>query len=161
MNIRRLFIGLGLLGLSAAAAVAATATIMSVQVSKAELRDTPSPFGKVIASFAYGDKVSVQSQDGAWMQVSGNNQSGWLHSSALTKKTIIMKGDAAVRTSASSGEMALAGKGFNSDVEKEFKNNHKNIDFAPIDKMEKIKIPIADIKEFAKEGKLQASGGAK
>ena len=161
MHIKRFFLISGVLSLSAAAALAATATIMSVQVNKAELRDAPSPFGKVVTSLAYGDKVSIQPQNGAWSQVNSSGQSGWLHNSALTKKTIVMKSGAGAQTSASSGEMALAGKGFNSDVEKQFKDNHKEINFAPVDKMEKIKIPVADIQEFAKEGKLQSAGGAK
>jgi len=155
------FLFLGVLGLSVATAIAATATMMSVQINKAELRDTPSYLGKVVSSLAYGDKVSVQSQNGAWSQVSSSGHTGWLHNSALTKKDIVMKSGVGAQTTASSGEMALAGKGFNSDVEKQFKENHKDINFAPIDKMEKIKIPIADIQEFAKEGKLQSAGGAK
>lgn len=161
MHFKSFSLALGLLGLSSAVAIAATASIMSVQINKADMRETPSYLGKVVTSLAYGDKVTVQSQNGAWMQVSGNNQSGWLHSSALTTKKIVMKGDAAVKTTASSGEMALAGKGFNSDVEKQFKENHKDINFAPIDKMEKIKIPIPELQVFAKEGNLQSAGGAK
>lgn len=161
MHIKRFFLGLGVLGLSAAATLAATATIMSVQINKAELRESPSYLGKVVTSLAYGEKVSVQNQNGAWFQVSSSGQSGWLHNSALTKKNIVMKSGAGAQTTASSGEMALAGKGFNSDVEKQFKDNHKEINFAPIDKMEKIKIPIADIQEFAKDGNLHSAGGAK
>lgn len=161
MRMKRLFLGAGIWGLTAAATLAATATIMSVQINKAVLRDAPTPLGKVVTSLAYCDKVTVQSQNGAWMQVTGNNQSGWIHSSALTTKKIEMKGEAATKTTASSSEMALAGKGFNPDVEKQFKENHKEIDFAPIDKIEKIKIPIADIQAFAREGKLQSAGGAK
>lgn len=161
MHFKRFSLALGLLGLSVATALAATASIMSVQINKADIRETPSYLGKVVTSLAYGDKVTVQSQSGAWLQVSGNNQSGWLHSSALTTKKIVMKGDAAAKTTASSGEMALAGKGFNSDVEKQFKENHKEINFAPIDKMEKIKIPIPELQAFAKEGNLHSAGGAK
>jgi hypothetical protein len=43
-------------------------------------------------------------------------KTGWLHQSALTKKTISMKaGGQDVATAASGDELALAGKGFNSD----------------------------------------------
>ncbi|MEI6564581.1 MAG: SH3 domain-containing protein [bacterium] len=161
MSIKRLFLVMGGVGLSAALTFAATTTVMSVQINKADLRETPSYLGKVVTSLAYGDKVTIQSENGAWLQVSASGQSGWLHNSALTKKNIVMKSGAGAQTSASSGEMALAGKGFNSDVEAQFKNNHKEINFAPIDKMEKIKIPIADIQEFAKAGKLHSAGGAK
>jgi uncharacterized protein YgiM (DUF1202 family) len=152
-------LGLSALGLSAATTIAATT--MSVQVTKTEIRETPSYLGKVVTSLAYGDKVTVQSENGAWRQINAAGQTGWVHNSALSKKNIVIKPGANTQTSASSGEMALAGKGFNKDVEKQFKDNHKDIDFAPIDKMEKIKIPISVIQEFAKEGKLQSAGGVK
>lgn len=161
MNLKRFCLAFGVFGLSAVVTMAATATVMSVQVNKADLRESPSYLGKIVTSLAYGAKVSVESQNGAWMQVSVSGQSGWLHNSALTKKTIVMKSGAGAQTTASSGEMALAGKGFNSDVEKQFKDNHKEINFAPVDKMEKIKIPISDLQAFAKEGKLQSAGGEK
>ncbi len=144
---------------SAAVAFGATATIMSVQVRKAEIRDTPSFLGKVTSGLAYGDKVTVGQPQGAWMRVTAAGQSGWIHSSALTTKNIVMKAGDGAQTSASSGEMALAGKGFNSDVESKFKANHKDIDFAPVDRMEKIKISTSALQKFAVTGGLKMSEG--
>ena len=161
MGTRRMLILMGSLGLAAAVAIAATATVMCVQIRKADIRDTPSYLGKIVTSLAYGDKVAVESENGAWVQVSSGGQSGWIHSSALTKKNIVMKSGAGAQTSASSGEMALAGKGFNSDVEAQFKANHKNIDFSWVDRMEKIKIPPLEIREFVKDGQLASHGGVK
>jgi uncharacterized protein YraI len=158
---KRLLLTIAGLGLSAAMALAATATIMSVQIRKADIRDTPSYLGKIVTSLAYGDKVTVQSESGAWLQVSAAGQSGWIHNSALTRKNIVMKAGEGAQTSASSGEMALAGKGFNSEVEGQFKANHKDIDFTWVDKMEKIKIPPKELSGFAKEGQLEARGGVK
>ena len=158
---KRLSSIIGVVSFAATLCVAATAAVMSVQVRKADIRDTPSFLGKIVTSLAYGDKVSVQSENGAWLQVSAGGQSGWVHNSALTKKNIVMKTGAGAQTSASSGEMALAGKGFNSDVEAQFKAGHKDIDFTPVDRMEKIKIPPTEIREFTKEGNLQGQGGAK
>jgi uncharacterized protein YgiM (DUF1202 family) len=135
---------------------------MSIQVRKAEIRETPSFLGKVVTELAYGDKVSVAQPQGAWMRVTFANQSGWVHTSALTTKNIVMKAGDGAQTSASSGEMALAGKGFNSDVEAKFKADHKNIDFTTVDRMEKIRIPTSALQKFADAGGLKASeGGAR
>jgi uncharacterized protein YgiM (DUF1202 family) len=161
MRTKRLMITVVGLGLSTIMAWAATATLMSVQIRKADIRDTPSFMGKIVTSVSYGDKVTIQSENGAWYQVSTSGQSGWMHNSALTKKNIVMKSGAGAQTSASSGEMALAGKGFNSDVESQFKANHKDIDFTWVDKMEKIKISPSEIKAFAKVGQLDSQGGVK
>ena len=59
MATKRLLCLMGGLGLSAAVTFAATATTMSVQVRKAEIRETPSYLGRVVSSIAYGDKVTV------------------------------------------------------------------------------------------------------
>ena len=161
MFIKRSLCVLGITGLVATMALAASSTLMSVQVRKADIRDTPSFLGKIISSVAYGDKVTVQSENGAWMLVSSGGQSGWLHNSALTRNTIVMKSGAGAQTSASSGEMALAGKGFNADVEAQFKAGHKDIDFSWVDRMEKIKIPTAVIQKFVAEGQKNTQGGVK
>ncbi|MEI8121018.1 MAG: SH3 domain-containing protein [bacterium] len=157
----KLMIMMGAIMVTAAVTLAATAAVMSVQVRKADIRETPSFLGKVLTSLAYGEKVTVQSENGAWMQVSSSGQSGWVHNSALTRKNIVMKSGEGAQTTASSGEMALAGKGFNSDVEAQFKAGHKDIDFSWVDKMEKIKIPASEIRDFIRAGHLNAQGGVK
>jgi uncharacterized protein YgiM (DUF1202 family) len=144
---------------AAAAALAAAVKTMNVQNRKADLRDSPSPFGRIVASLAYGDKVTVEQQNGPWMKISKDAASGWIHSSALTTKKIIMKSGEDTQIAASSDEVALAGKGFNADVEAQFKANHKDIDFKWVDKAEKIVIPSRVIKAFAEEGGLTASKG--
>lgn len=159
MKMKGLAWAAGWLALSTAAVFAATPT-MSVQVRKAEIRSSPSFLGKVVASVGYGERVLVEQQNRDWMRVASAGQSGWMHASALTTKRIIMKAGEAAQTGASSGEMALAGKGFNSDVEAQFKANHKEIDFGPVDRMEKIAIPAPALLKFAAEGGLVMQGGA-
>jgi hypothetical protein len=143
-------------------AAAATATLMSVQVKKADLRSSPSFLGPITTSLQYGDRVAIDQANGAWYKVTrtGGGPSGWLHTSALTKKTIVMKAGDSTQTGASSGEMALAGKGFNADVEKEFKAGHKDVDFSPVDKMANYKISPGDIQSFIHDGGLKPRGGA-
>ena len=150
------------LSLTTSMVLAVTAKTMSVQVRKAELRDNPSVFGRVISSLSYGDKVTVGEQNGPWMKITSAGISGWIHNSALTTKTIVMKSGDGAQTAASSDEVALAGKGFNPEVEAQFKANHKNIDFKWVDRMEKIVIPPAKMKAFAENGGLTAAakGGA-
>ncbi len=151
------------LGASAVTALAATATVMSVQVKKADLRTTPSFLGTITASLQYGDRVDVSQQNGPWFCVTktGGTAAGWVHSSALTRKTIAMAAGGTAQTGASSGEMALAGKGFNADVEKEFRSTHKDIDFSWVDRMEKYRIEPAVLQSFAKEGALIGKGGGR
>ena len=148
--------------LAAAGAWAAEVKMMSVQVKDAQLRDKPSFVGKVVGNLAYGDRVDVQESQGAWARVSlAGGASGWMHSSALTsQKLVLSAGQENARVGASGDELALAGKGFNSDVEAQFKRDHKNIDFTWINKMEKIKIPSSEMQVFLKDGGVAPKGGA-
>ncbi len=86
-----------------------------------------------------------------------------MHSSALSEKRIVLKAGGRTRRSrASSGELALAGKGFNADVEAEFKARNRNIDFSWIDRMQAMKVPPDRIAAFLQEGGLvPAQGGGK
>ena len=136
---------------------AAAADQMSVQVQNAQLRADASFLAKMTGQVAYGARVTVLQARGDWRQVQAEGgPSGWLHQSALTKKVISMKAGAQdVATAASGDELALAGKGFNSDVEADFKNKNKDIDFTWIDRMEKIKVSMDEITHFLNDGQVK------
>jgi hypothetical protein len=151
-----------LIGLNAFPAFAVEQKMMSIQVKKGEIRSTPSFLGAIVARVSYGDRVYVREEKGQWVKVSmpGNKNEGWIHNSALTSKKIVFNAGAAnVQTSASSDELALAGKGFSKQVENEFKEKNPNINYAWIDRMEKFVVSEKEIKQFLKEGKLSPKGG--
>ena len=141
----------------------ARADRMSVQVQDGQVRATPSFLGAVIAKLPYGSSVEAQPEQNGWMQVqTATGQQGWMSASSLTTKKIAMTAGGAGASGASSDELALAGKGFNSDVEKEFKKENPNISFAAVDKMSKIKITPHEMQKFLAEGSVKPpTGGAK
>jgi SH3-like domain-containing protein len=142
----------GMLAVSAPAQPAPTA--MSVQVKSGQLRATASYLGKPVAAVAYGDRVTVVQKQGEWYEVrTTGGETGWLHQSALTVKRVALKAGATdVQATASGEELALAGKGFNSQVEADFKKRNPTINFGPIDAMEKIKVSPQQAAEFLQEG---------
>lgn len=145
-------------------AYAAGPKLVSVQVKEGHVRSAPSFLGTVIAKVAYGDRLELLGKDGAWAKVglTGKGRQGWMHSSAITTKKIVLKAGAKnVEQTASSDEIALAGKGFNADVEREFKAKRKDANFAWIDQMEKIVVSQAQMQEFVEFGDLSPEGGAK
>jgi len=147
----------------ASVAMSASAATMSVQVKDAPVRATPSFVGQVVGAFAYGDQVEVQQTQGAWSKVARAGVSGWMHTSALSSKKIVLSaGQEQAKVAASGDELALAGKGFNSDVEAQFKAGHKDIDFTWINRMDKIRIPATEMQSFLKDGDVTPKeGGAK
>ncbi|MFH1976159.1 MAG: SH3 domain-containing protein [Pseudomonadota bacterium] len=152
-----------LLAVALLAALAVASQTMSVQVKSGQVRKSPTFLGPVIAKFAYGDRVQILTQQGAWYQValpSGNGQ-GWMHTSALTEKKIVLKAGAMdVSQAASSDELALAGKGFNQQVENEYRTRNPNLNFSQIDQMEARTVSQGEIQTFIQDGRLTAQGGA-
>ncbi len=137
------------------------AETMCVQVRKCSLRKKPSFLGAPLRDLDYGDQVTIDETRNSWVRVTpvDGKGSGWLHLSALTEKKIILGHDSPeVKTGASSDEIALAGKGFNRQVEERFKQNNRNVDFAPIDAMEKIVISQAEMHAFLVDGGLDSLG---
>ncbi len=157
------FLILMLITATAATAFAVGRTLMSVQVRTGHVRSTPSFLGKVVGSLAYGDRVATYERQGPWSQVDlpGSGSKGWMHVSALTKKRIVINPDAAdVERAASGSELALAGKGFNNEVEKKYRAKHTDVDYAWVDRMEKMVVSPKNIKRFVQDGGLTPQGGA-
>ena len=139
---------------------------MSVQVEQVKVRATPSALGRIVGTLAYGDRVTVLDQPSgapqSWRKVSMEEKgiTGWVSLSALTEKEIkLPAGSQTAQTGASSGEVALAGKGFNEDVEKQYKAEG-NVDYTWVDRMERYNPTDGQVAAFLQQGGLNTSGGA-
>jgi SH3-like domain-containing protein len=142
----------------------ANAKTMSIQVREGQLRSAPSYLSRVVATLNYATRVTIAEEKGPWIRVQteDGSQKGWIHKSALTKKRLkLASGEKNASTAVSTDEQALAGKGFNSDVEAKFKKDNAEIDFTWVDKMEKIKVPPKKIKKFLKDGDIKPLEGGK
>ena len=148
-----------LIALLAIFATAAATTQMSVQVRNCKVRATPSQLGKVVATVEYGSKVTAGELKNGWYPVTtASGVKGYLHESALSTKKIVMKaGTGDANTGVSSDEVALAGKGFNEQVEAKVKAEGK-LDYTWVDKMATFKVTEDQIKNFRAQGNLP--GGA-
>ena len=136
--------------------------LMSVQVKTAQLRATPSFLGKIVTTVAYAQQVAILKEQGAWVNVTvpGTSTEGWMHSTALTKKKILLNPSASdISQAASSDEIALAGKGFNAQVEEEFKAGNSQVNYAPVNKMETIVISQTQMSKFLQQGGVTPEGG--
>lgn len=143
-----------------AAVSAIAAQVMNVQVREGQIRATPSFLGKIVGTVGYGQSVTVQDKRGDWNQVSQSGLSGWMHGSALTTSDLdLQSGSGAAPSSVSGQEMALAGKGFNAQVEKEYRQSHGG-DFAGVDRMERTTVDTAALMAFLREGGVTPQDGA-
>ena len=134
---------------------------MSVQVKEGQIRSTPSFLAEIIARPPYGDRVEIIQDKGHWKKVAGRGVQGWMHVSALTTKTVVLKAGAAnLPTTATGSEIALAGKGFNEEVEKQYKSLNRNLDYTWVDRMEKFQVSSGQMQAFLKQGKVTPAEGA-
>lgn len=130
---------------------------MSVQVKAGQVRSTPSFLGAIVAEVGYAQQVQVLEEKSGWMRVNvpGRNVQGWMHGSALSAKRIVLQAGADdVQRAATTGEIALAGKGFNQQVEDQYRSRNRSIDFTWIDRMQQSGVSMTQLKRFAEEGQL-------
>jgi SH3-like domain-containing protein len=141
-----------LLAVTAGVALAAP---MSVQVRNGRLRATPSQLGKTVATVEYGQVVETGTLQRGWYPVTlRDGTQGWLHESALSQKPIAMRaGTSDAATGVSSDEVALAGKGFNEQVENKLKAEGK-LDYTWVDRMSAFEVSAEQIVEFRQQGNL-------
>ncbi len=145
----------GLTMLLVALAGTALATSMSVGVRECKVRATPSQLGRVVASLNYGDVVQVGALQKDWYQVTTTDgRQGWVHASALSRKRITMRAGATdAATGVSSDEVALAGKGFNEQVESKLRAEG-TLDFTWVDRMAAFTVTVEQIDAFRRQGGL-------
>jgi len=134
-----------------------------VKIQTTQLRAGPGFFSQPVGTLKAGDKLEKLAASGAWIQVrTGTGSVGWIHSSAAeTPKFSLLAMNQDMKTRVSASEVALAGKGFNRQVEDGYKAKHADLNFQAVDQMLLLKISSAQIQDFLKKGKLGESGGAK
>jgi len=129
--------------------------VMSVQQKEGKLREKPSFLGKISKKLPYGTKVTVAKEQGDWYNIKVENLTGWLHKSSLTEKEIVLKAGAEnVKAGVDNDELVLAGKGFNSQVEKSYSQSNPELNYGLVDRMEKLEVNPVALESFVKDGGL-------
>lgn len=148
----------------AGAAFTALSKEMSVQVEETKLRATPAYYGAVVATVNYADRLTIIDTKGAWVKASHprSRAAGWLHVSALTGKMLAPKaGSKNAPTSVSSGELSAAEKGFTEQIEADYRQKNRDVDFSWVDRMEKINVTPEQSAAFLREGQVTPDAGGK
>lgn len=127
-----------------------------VKIKITHLREAPQFYAQSLAVLKNGESVEQLEVQGSWIKVkSSQGLTGWVHISAVKPKQFALLQVAdSLKTETSADEVALAGKGFNKQVEGKYKARNPNISFAMVDKMLEIDISSSEIKSFLKRGRL-------
>jgi len=143
----------------AAAQIQAGGTLY-VSVKSVDLKSGTGLFTSTKGTLALGEQVTV-------IQVNGNNVevksvknssvTGWTSSSNFSTRQVV----AGASSTATAKEVALAGKGFNQEVEQSYKDHQSNLNYDDVDKIESINISDAELKKFMEEGRLKTGDDKK
>lgn len=137
-----------------AAAQAKAGGTMYVAVKTATLKSGTGWFASNRGTLNYGDRVTVVKISGNFAEVrsaANSSVTGWMATANLSAKQIVSGNTATV----SARETAMAGKGFNAEVESSYKNANRSLNYADVDKIEAINVSEADLKRFLEEGRLK------
>jgi len=149
-----------LLAVLIAAGVMAAETL-KVTVKTTKLRKSPKFYAPAVATLNYGDTIQKLDQQGDWIQgLTTGGLQGWVHDSAVEEPSFSLTARRTSGTGTTADEVALAGKGFNEQVEQAYQKT-ANLDYTWVDRMGRISISDKDMEKFFKEGKLGEYGGGR
>ncbi len=150
-----------LMGTSVFAATFKKGSTVYVSVKKTTIKNSNGNFAKDVANVTYGDQLKIVSVSGNKVQVqlaSNSKTVGWIASNSITTKKIV-KNSSGGSVSASTKELALAGKGFSEETESIYREASSDLDFSKVDKIESASVSDAELLKFITDGHL--SGGTK
>jgi hypothetical protein len=155
MRIRSALTLLLFITLSIASAKYVNAETLTVITKQNALRESCKFFAPIKATVHYNDVLEVVSQSGDWYQVSFQGTQGCIHKTAVEKKSISLGGlDVSGGQTTSGEEVALAGKGFNPQVEAAYKRQNPSLNFQAVNTIENYKVSENKLMNFIQSGKL-------
>lgn len=152
MILRILLTGLSLFLLSTSLVFGETARIITKENA---LREQCKFFSAVKARVQYADVITVISKEGDWYRASFKGIEGCIHKNAIEEKSFTLSGISGTeKRSATTTEVALAGKGFNPQIEASYRHNHPDMNFRAVDLIERSAISETDLLDFINRGGL-------
>jgi uncharacterized protein YgiM (DUF1202 family) len=107
-------------------------------------------FARTLGTLKYGDPVTVVRMSGKWAEIRSTVQlNGWVAQANLSTKRVTVSGG----SSASSREVAMAGKGFTEEVENVYKSSH-DLNYGAVDAVESNTVNDDELLAFITEGRL-------
>ena len=129
-----------------------------VSVRESKIKSRAEFLSSAVSEVKYGDALTLLKNEDPWLKVkSYSGKEGYVHSSVVNSKKIVLNSGAKFSNSANNSEdsIILAGKGFNEDVEKQYEALNKRLNYSAVNKMEHTKISLGELKSFVKDGGLK------
>jgi len=153
-------IWLWVLGLCLITSVAAAATV-KVITQEAMIRKDKRFFAPALIRAPFGAALEESGREGDWFRVSYQGKEGWIHKSAVQEQKFQLSSLAGGQAEeASQDEVALAGKGFNPEVEKAFRDKNPKMRYDLVNQVQAYRVEEQRLQAFIRAGNLREPGGA-
>jgi len=125
-----------------------------------KLRAQHKLFAPTVAVLQEGDKVVYALREGAWLSVAAGTNKGWLHESDVSANVDVRLSGEGVRENYSASETSAARKGFNPQVERQYRTTNPNLEaaFQLVDRLQARTTSEATVEAFLRDGHLLAEG---
>ncbi len=148
-----------LLGLSLVTSLAFAATV-KVITQEAVIRKEKRFFAPVVMRAPYGAMIQECERAGDWVRVQYQGKQGWVHISAVQEQKFELSSLAGGQAQETKREeVALAGKGFNPEVEKAFREKNPKRRYDLVNQVQSYKVDEQRLQTFIRAGNLQEPGG--
>jgi len=125
---------------------------MYVASKTIELKSSTEFFASAKGTLTYGAAVTILDIKGKWAEVrsaANSSVSGWTAVANLSAKRIV----SGAASGATASEVALAGKGFNQEIENAYKAKG-SLNYADVDRTESQKVSKKELQDFIIAGRL-------
>ena len=122
-----------------------------VSIKSATVKSSTWFFASTKGTLTMGAQVTVLQVNGNWAEirsVANSALSGWTSINNLSARQIVASG-----ANVSGDDIAMAGKGFNQEIEDAYKSDG-NLDYSGVDKTEAIKVTQEELYQFVVDGHL-------
>lgn len=134
----------------------ASAEPVWIQVRESIVRSKPQYYATGVLPVRYGERVEKLSESAGWARVSVKNVEGYLPMSSVSLDRIVLRARELTTVSADTSDVVLAGKGFNQEVEKEYRGGDPSARFDLVDKVEReARVSSAEVAQFRTSGGLR------
>ncbi|MCL2806447.1 MAG: hypothetical protein FWD26_10960 [Treponema sp.] len=135
-----------------AAAQVSRGGTLYVAVKTVDLKSSTGFFASNRGRLNYGDRVTVISVSGRFVEVrsaANSSVTGWTPSANMSVRQVV----SGTTSTATASEVALAGKGFNQEVEQSYRAQ-QNLNYADVDRVEAVTVDLNALRRFLEEGRL-------
>lgn len=143
-----------------AIAVPAAGETVFITVKKVSIRKDRQFYAPTVAEAVFRDQLTVLARQKDWVRVKFGGVEGWVHVSATAATAVSVSAKAATG-GVSQEDVALASKGFDAAVEREYSKGQSKADFAGVDRMEQLTVSAKTLTDFRQSGNLRPPGEKK